>query len=761
MASTSTTNTGIEKPGLGEQAGTWGTTANTDFDIIDRALSGVTSVSLTGSSDSTTITTTNNVLSVGQNRTFVLTGTPTGTLVSPFALTVTPSTAQKLYFFRNTTSAYINIIQGTGATKALIYPNATAIVYLDGANNAFDVSTAFNYLSTINGGTVAGAATFSGITNFTSTVGIGSAAPTASLELKADDTPVAQFTAYISGTTMTVSGVASGTLATGQYIFGAGVSANTYITTGSGGAGVYTVSASQTVASVGSPITMYAIAATSNRIRFTDSDTTVVAGQPLGTVEFYTSDASTPGAGVGAFVTAISETATPDTAIVFGTRNDTAGGVGAVEVARLTSAGSLGLGTAAPAAPVHVVTTTAGDAAILESTDAGLNAGPSLVLYRNSASPAVSDYTGTVTFRGKNSLAVDKTYAQITSSIDDPTTATEDGSLYFQTIKAGTLTNRLILGSTAMQLATDYFLGIGVTTPATSIEVSGSTTPIGTYTGYIYDGTTSGTAGTVLNVTGVTSGTLAVGQYVFAATIDPNTYITALITGTGGVGTYRVSVSQAAGTSGSPINVYTIAASSNRIRITDTDTAVQAGQPAGTLEFYTNDTDAPGAGVGAFVSAVYTSTTPDIDLVFGTRDNPAANAGSGAVERMRISQSLISYTIPQAISGASYLAAGASITATAADDGTKTTGTYSPTPIGGNMKRIVNQGTFSIAAPTAAGDYTMIIQITNAATLAGTITLTGFSKTTGSALTTTAGSNFLLYITKLNGFTLGNVVALQ
>jgi len=331
MASTSTTNTGIEKPGIGEQNGTWGTTANTDYDIIDRALSGVFSLTLTGSADSTTLTTTNNVLSVGQYRTFILDGSPTGTLGTPFALTVTPSTAQKLYIFRNTTSAYINVIQGTGATKALLYPGTSAIVYLDGANNAYDVSSAFNYLSTINGGTVAGA------TNFTATVGIGSAAPTTSLELKADDTPVAQFTASIAGTTMTVSGVASGTLATGQYIFGAGVSANTYITTGSGGVGTYTVSSAQTVAST----TMYAIAATSNRIRFTGADTTVVEGQPLGAVEFYTSDASSPGAGVGAFVTAISETTSPDTALIFGTRNDTAGGVGATEAARFTSAGYL------------------------------------------------------------------------------------------------------------------------------------------------------------------------------------------------------------------------------------------------------------------------------------------------------------------------------------------------------------------------------------------------------------------------------------
>jgi hypothetical protein len=60
------------------------------------------------------------------------------------------------------------------------------------------------------------------------------------------------FTASISGTTMTVSSVLSGTIAVGQAIFGLGVSQHTVITalgTGSGGAGTYTVSNSQTVAS--------------------------------------------------------------------------------------------------------------------------------------------------------------------------------------------------------------------------------------------------------------------------------------------------------------------------------------------------------------------------------------------------------------------------------------------------------------------------------------------------------------------------------
>lgn len=66
------------------------------------------------------------------------------------------------------------------------------------------------------------------------------------------------FTGSISGTTLTVSSVVSGTLAVGQLITGTGVSASppgssaTYITalgTGTGGAGTYTVSVSQTVSS--------------------------------------------------------------------------------------------------------------------------------------------------------------------------------------------------------------------------------------------------------------------------------------------------------------------------------------------------------------------------------------------------------------------------------------------------------------------------------------------------------------------------------
>lgn len=99
------------------------------------------------------------------------------------------------------------------------------------------------------------------------------------------------------------------------------------------------------------------------------------------------------------------------------------------------------------------------------------------------------------------------------------------------------------------------------------------------------------------------------------------------------------------------------------------------------------------------------------------------------------------------------------VTTTADNDGTFSSGTYTPTPVGGNMKRIVNGGAFTLAAPSASGDYTLVIQITNNAS-AGAITLSGFNRTTGS-FTATNGHDFFVYITKCNGFTFANVVALQ
>jgi hypothetical protein len=62
------------------------------------------------------------------------------------------------------------------------------------------------------------------------------------------------------------------------------------------------------------------------------------------------------------------------------------------------------------------------------------------------------------------------------------------------------------------------------------------------FTGTINNGGAG--AGTILNVTGVTSGTLKVGMVLTGASITAGTFISAFTSGTGGTGTYVVSISQ-------------------------------------------------------------------------------------------------------------------------------------------------------------------------------------------------------------------------
>ena len=132
MASTFTTNSGIEKPGSGEQAGAWGTTVNTNFDIIDRVLNGVVKLTLTGTT--TTLTTTDGQLSDGHYKVLVLSGSPSGTNT----VTITPNDQSKLYLVNNTTSQSVIFTQGSGG-NATVLAGASAWIYGDGAGSGAQV----------------------------------------------------------------------------------------------------------------------------------------------------------------------------------------------------------------------------------------------------------------------------------------------------------------------------------------------------------------------------------------------------------------------------------------------------------------------------------------------------------------------------------------------------------------------------------------------------------------------------------------------
>jgi len=110
------------------------------------------------------------------------------------------------------------------------------------------------------------------------------------------------------------------------------------------------------------------------------------------------------------------------------------------------------------------------------------------------------------------------------------------------------------------------------------------------------------------------------------------------------------------------------------------------------------------------------------------------------------------------ITGATTSSTFGGVTTAAVDDGTYSSGNYVPSTAGGNMRFILNNGAFTLVAPST-GSFTMVILVTNGAS-AGAITLSGFNKTSGS-FTTTNGDDFFVYITVCNGFKLANVVPLQ
>jgi microcystin-dependent protein len=134
MVSTYTANGGIEKIGSGEQSGTWGTTTNTNFDIIDKLTNGVIDITLSGTSH--TLTTTDGTVSDGMSKVLVLGGSPSGTNT----ITISPNDADKLYFVKNGSGQSVIFTQGSGANVTIANGDG-AIIFADGAGSGAAVTS--------------------------------------------------------------------------------------------------------------------------------------------------------------------------------------------------------------------------------------------------------------------------------------------------------------------------------------------------------------------------------------------------------------------------------------------------------------------------------------------------------------------------------------------------------------------------------------------------------------------------------------------
>lgn len=120
------TQSGIELIATGEQSGTWGSTTNTNLQIIDRLTNGVGAIALSGTTH--TLTTTDGALSDGQFAVLVFGGSPSGTNT----VTISPNDADHVYIVKNNSGESVVLTQGSGGNVTVADGNS-AIVYADGA----------------------------------------------------------------------------------------------------------------------------------------------------------------------------------------------------------------------------------------------------------------------------------------------------------------------------------------------------------------------------------------------------------------------------------------------------------------------------------------------------------------------------------------------------------------------------------------------------------------------------------------------------
>ena len=169
MASTYSTNLKIELIGTGEQAGTWGTTTNTNLGTaLEQAIVGKADVTM--SSTTVTLTLTNSNAAQNARAIYLnLTGSPGGAAV------LEVPAVEKPYIVKNGSDQQVTI-KVSGQTGVPVPTGKTVIVY----NNGTDVVTAIDYIPSLvlgaalpiaSGGTGSTSTTFVNLaTNVTGTL---------------------------------------------------------------------------------------------------------------------------------------------------------------------------------------------------------------------------------------------------------------------------------------------------------------------------------------------------------------------------------------------------------------------------------------------------------------------------------------------------------------------------------------------------------------------------------------------------------------
>ena len=168
MTSTYVNDLRLNELGTGDGSGTWGTTTNTNLELIGEALSYGTEA-ITTNADTHTSTVADGSTDPARSMYIKY----TGALDSDCTITIGPNTISRVHFIENATtdsgsSGPYNIIISQGSGSNVTIPNGkVSVVYLDGAGSGAAVVDALTNLS------VAGTLSPSGDTAAGNTAAVG------------------------------------------------------------------------------------------------------------------------------------------------------------------------------------------------------------------------------------------------------------------------------------------------------------------------------------------------------------------------------------------------------------------------------------------------------------------------------------------------------------------------------------------------------------------------------------------------------------
>ena len=461
----------LKEISTGDESGTWGTSTNTNLELIGEAL-GYATQEVFGSDADATTTVADGASDPARAMYFKITSA--GSLTATRTCTIAPNTVSRVMFIENATtgSQSIAISQGSGA-NVTIAAGKTAVVYLDGAGSGAAVVDAMAGVDPGVTDTLAEVLTAGNTTGGTN------------IELSTTDKVqfrdtgiyinssvdgqldiVADTEIQIAATTIDIDGAVD--MASTLQVDGAITSSAGATITVADNSDVLTLVSTDADANQGPVLNLFrnsgspADSDVLAQVLFSgenDNNEEIEYSRLQGFIADASDGTETGGLNLqgmlagtlrSRFKTNATELVINDDSVDLDFRVESDGASHMLFVDASTN--RVGIGEASPDTPLHLTTSSSGTAVTIESTDGSSAAGSTVILYKNSASPLAGDGLSTIKFRGNDSGGATNDYVQLVATLEDPTATAEDGRFTIQALTNGANKNRLSVNSTELNI---------------------------------------------------------------------------------------------------------------------------------------------------------------------------------------------------------------------------------------------------------------------------------------------------------------------